>query len=59
MNDTDNAAPTIPTETERGKDTAEAAVDVQKLAERVYDLMREELRLERARGIKRNSFRRN
>jgi hypothetical protein len=35
------------------------AVDVQQLAERVYRLMQDDLRLERKRGINANSFRRN
>jgi hypothetical protein len=36
-----------------------SAVDVQQLAERVYRLMQDELRLEIKRGINANSFRRN
>ena len=37
--------------------TASPAIDIEKLAEKVYQLMREEIRLARARGNKRNTRR--
>jgi len=59
MNDNHDTSQPTPTDAKVEEAPTTAAVDVQKLAERVYNLMREELRLERARGINRNSFRRN
>jgi|GraSoiStandDraft_46_1057282.scaffolds.fasta_scaffold602573_2 hypothetical protein len=37
--------------------TASPAIDIEKLAEKVYQLMREEIRLARARGNKRSARR--
>ncbi len=51
MNDNAPAESSMAESKESTQDSATAAIDLDQLAERVYKLMREELRVERARGI--------
>jgi hypothetical protein len=61
MNDNRDASEPTPSAAHgnRAEEGSAAAIDVEKLADRVYNLMLDELRLEKARGINGNSFRRN
>ena len=58
----ENEAPSAksrPDPDQHDQESAAGTIDVKQLAERVYKLFTAEVRLERARGVSQNSFRRD